>query len=74
MPTFDMRVGFDKIFQSGPPAGSFALLNNAMYDNSALASNNIELLRGKFVQVLEMYFRDVRRNNQSLVCGKHIDD
>jgi len=62
------------LIKSSKAPGSFALLNNAMYDNSALALNNIELLRGEFLQVLEMYFRDVRRNNQSLVCGKHVDD
>jgi hypothetical protein len=47
--TFDVRVGFDKIFQSGLPAGSLTLLNNATYDNRALAPNTIELLRGKLV-------------------------
>lgn len=34
--TFDMGVGFDKIFQSGLSAGSFTLINNATYYNRPL--------------------------------------
>lgn len=63
--TFDVRVGFDKIFQSNLPAGSLALLISATYVNRALAPNTIELLRGELAC---LGIGAVLRNNQ-LSCS-----